>query len=122
MLREFQEVYGPQNVVAVQIVSYSPRIAKLVMQYNTTRLALEDLLDHYSKQLHEAVAAAGRRRKRGRAAALLAAPFAALARCCGKQQQQHLGQQHAPLQAIKVRTVSHKTEIPIEIAGHAALL
>lgn len=106
VLREFQEVYGPHNVVAVQIVSYSPRTAKLVMQYNTTRLALEDLLDDYSKQLHEAVAAAGRRKKRSQAASLLAAPFV---RCCGNgQQQQHLGQQHAPLQAIKVRTVSNK--------------
>ncbi|WIA11265.1 hypothetical protein OEZ85_011390 [Tetradesmus obliquus] len=103
VLREFQEVYGPHNVVAVHIVSYSPRIAKLVMQYNTTRLALEDLLDDYSKQLHEAVAAAGRRKKRSQAASLLAAPFV---RCCGNgQQQQHLGQQHAPLQAIKVRTL-----------------
>jgi hypothetical protein len=114
VLREFQEVYGPHNVVAVHIVSYSPRIAKLVQQYNMTRLALEDMLDHYSKQLHDA-AAAGRRRKRSRVAAVLAAPFAVLARCCSSssqpqlqhQHQHHLQHQHrAVLKPINVRTVS----------------
>jgi hypothetical protein len=106
VLREFQQVYGPHNVVAVHIVSYSPRIAKLTQQYNNTCLAIEDMLDHYSQQLHGAAAAAGRRRKRSSIAAGLAAPFVAAARCCSSQPQPLHHKQGQPLKPIKLRTVS----------------
>jgi hypothetical protein len=91
--------------VAVHIVSYSPHIAKLVQQYNNTRLALEDTLDNYNRQLHAAAAAAGRRRKRSAVAAALAAPFVAIGKCCGRQSQLQQ-QQRAVLKPIKLRTVS----------------
>jgi uncharacterized Ntn-hydrolase superfamily protein len=107
VLREFQQVYGAHNVVAVHIVSYSPRIAKLIQQYNTTRLAIEDLLDHYSKQLHVAAAAAGRRRKRSSIAAGVAAPFVAAAHCCSSSKPQLPRHHHrVPLKPIEVRKVS----------------
>jgi hypothetical protein len=110
VLREFQQVYGPHNVVAVHIVSYSPRIAKLIQQYNNTRLAIEDMLDHYSQQLHVAAAAAGRRRKRSSIAGGLAAPFVAVSRCCSSKQQLPRHQHREPLKPIEVRMMSEAPE------------
>jgi hypothetical protein len=110
VLREFQQVYGPHNVVAVHIVSYSPRIAKLIQQYNNTRLTIEDMLDHYSQQLHVTAAAAGRRRKRSSVAAGLAAPFVAVGRCCSSKQQLPRHQHRESLKPITVHMVSGATK------------
>lgn len=51
-------MYGTKNISAVHMVTYSPRTAKLVQQYNNTRSSLQDLLDHYNTQLRRAAAAA----------------------------------------------------------------
>lgn len=79
-------MYGKDNIAAVHLISYSCRTARLVQQYNSTKSALQDLLDHYSTQLQHAAAASHRQQQQGsetaasRVLASAAKPFKALGR------------------------------------------
>jgi hypothetical protein len=83
--QEFAQVYGKDNIAAVHLVSYSRCTAKLVQQYNSTKSALQDLLDHYNTQLRHAAAASRHQQQQQDTAASrvlqgAAKPFKALGR------------------------------------------
>lgn len=83
--QEFTQVYGRDNIAAVHLISDSRRTAKLVQQYNSTKSALQDLLDHYNTQLRHAAAASRRKQHQQDTAASrvlqgAAKPFKALGR------------------------------------------
>lgn len=60
ILREFRSIYGPSNVIDCHLVTWTPRAAALVQQYNAARTALEDLITSYTEQINAAAAAAAR--------------------------------------------------------------
>lgn len=62
--QEFTSVYGPDAITSVHLITFSPKVNKLVQQYNTTRSRLQDLLDHYHTQLQKQAAAAAAAAKR----------------------------------------------------------
>lgn len=83
--QEFTSVYGPDAITSVHLITFSPKVNKLVQQYSTTRSRLQDLLDHYHTQLQKQEAAAA---------------AAAAKRLRKQQQQQQEGNRSNPVKVV----------------------
>lgn len=86
-------MYGPHNILAVHVVTFSPKLVQLMQQYTATRTQLVDLICHYTRLLDNAAAAA-------------AASSKGTKKMGWKGRQQHIG----AIRPIKIQLVSHGHE------------